>query len=92
MVLLSAGCNRQEAVQARGMVTPTVRVVPAVTLDIPLDIASIGNVEAIASVDVKSRLAGQVTRVNFREGQDVQAGELLFELDREPLLSQIGEL
>jgi multidrug efflux system membrane fusion protein len=92
VVLLSAGCNRQEAVQARGMVTPTVRVVPAVTLDIPLDIASIGNVEAIASVDVKSRLAGQVTRVNFREGQDVQAGELLFELDREPLLSQIGEL
>lgn len=92
VALLFSGCNRQEAVQARGMVTPTVRVVPVVTLDIPLDIASIGNVEAIASVDVKSRLAGQVTRVNFREGQDVQAGELLFELDREPLLSQIGEL
>jgi membrane fusion protein, multidrug efflux system len=97
LVLLS-GCNKQEGVHAQaggpggGMPAVAVRVVPAVTKDIPLDIASIGNVEAIASVDVKSRLAGQVAKVNFTEGQDVKAGQLLFEIDREPLLRQIAEL
>jgi multidrug efflux system membrane fusion protein len=63
-----------------------------VTRDIPLDISSIGNVEAIATVDVKSRIAGQVARVCFEEGQEVKAGQLLFEIDREPWLRQIAEL
>lgn len=69
-----------------------VRVVAAVTKDIPLDIESIGNVEAIASVDVKSRIAGQVASVSFEAGQDVKAGQLLFQIDSEPLLRQIAEL
>ncbi len=67
-------------------------MVPAVTKDIPLDIESIGNVEAIASVDVKSRIAGQVASVSFEAGQDVKAGQLLFQIDSEPLLRQIAEL
>lgn len=69
-----------------------VRVVPAVTKDIPLDIASIGNVEAVSSVDVKSRVAGQVSQVRFESGQDVQSGQVLFQIDSEPLLRQIAEL
>ena len=92
VTLLLCGCNRQNAVPFRAGAAPSVRIVPAVTRDIPLDLSSIGNVEAIASVDVKSRIAGQVARVCFEEGQDVQAGQLLFEMDREPLLSQVAEL
>jgi membrane fusion protein, multidrug efflux system len=90
-----SGCSRQDTTHARGrmgMPAVAVRVVPVVTKDIPLDISSIGNVEAIATVDVKSRIAGQVAQVNFQEGQDVQAGQLLFEIDREPWLRQIAEL
>jgi membrane fusion protein, multidrug efflux system len=93
--LLLSGCNRQDAVRGRaGMAMPAVavRVVPVVTKDIPLDVSSIGNVEAIATVDVKSRIAGQVARVCFEEGQDVKSGQLLFEIDREPWLRQIAEL
>ncbi len=69
-----------------------VRTVSATSRDVPLSISAIGNVEAMSSVDVKSRVAGQVTRVAFEEGQDVQTGQLLFELDREPFLRQIAEL
>ena len=94
ITLLLCGCNRQDAVhaQARKMPAVAVRVVPAVTKDIPLDIDSIGNVEAIASVDVKSRIAGQVASVRFEAGQDVKAGQLLFQIDSEPLLRQVAEL
>jgi multidrug efflux system membrane fusion protein len=46
----------------------------------------------MATVDVKSRVAGQVLRVDFQEGQDVHKGQLLFEIDPEPLLRQIAQI
>ncbi len=51
-----------------------------------------GNVEAINSVDVKSRVAGQLLRVDFQEGQNVSKGQLLFEIDPEPLQRQIAQI
>ncbi len=92
-VFLTVACQQQKGAQA-GMSMPpvAVRTVSATARDVPLAIAAIGNVEALASVDVKSRVAGEVTRVAFEEGQDVQSGQLLFELDREPFLRQIAEL
>jgi len=44
----------------------------------------VGNVEAYASVAVKSRVAGQLLRVSVREGADVKRDDLLFEIDPEP--------
>jgi len=52
--------------------------------DIPLELRAIGNVEAQASVAVKSRVAGMIKRVAFTEGQDVKKGDLLFEIDPAP--------
>jgi len=69
-----------------------VRVIPAVAADVPLEIAAIGNVEAISTVDVKARVTAPVIKVHFAEGQDVQRGQLLFELDPEPFNRQIEEM
>ena len=69
-----------------------VRAVAAVAADVPLEISAVGNVEAMSTVDVKSRVAGQLLRVDFQEGQDVSRGQLLFEIDPEPLHRQIEEL
>ncbi len=69
-----------------------VRAVSAVASDVPLNVSAVGNVEAIANVDVKSRVAGQVLRVDFQEGQSVSKGQLLFEIDPEPLQRQIAEI
>jgi multidrug efflux system membrane fusion protein len=68
-----------------------VRAVPAVASDVPLEVSAVGNVEAIATVDVKSRVAGMVLRVAFQEGQNVEQGQLLFEIDPEPLQRQIAQ-
>ena len=69
-----------------------VRAVAAVAADVPLEISAVGNVEAMSTVDVKSRVAGQVLKVYFEEGQDVKQGDLLFEIDPEPLQRQVAEL
>lgn len=69
-----------------------VRVVQAESHDVPLTVSAVGTVEAFSTVDVKSRVAGQILRVDFQEGQNVQQGQLLFEIDPEPLQRQIAEL
>ncbi len=93
-VLLATACSRGPATAGASASLPPVaiRVVPATSSDVPLELAAIGNVEAIATVDVKARITAPVLRVNFQEGQDVQKGELLFELDPEIYNRQITEL
>jgi multidrug efflux system membrane fusion protein len=68
-----------------------VRAVAAVSSNVPLAVSAIGNVQALTSVDVKSLVAGQILAVHFSEGQEVQKGQLLFEIDPESLNRQMTE-
>jgi multidrug efflux system membrane fusion protein len=51
---------------------------------VPIQIRAIGNVEAYSTVSVKSQIGGILTRVHFREGQDVRKGDILFTIDPRP--------
>src|SRR4051794_6564924 len=95
VLIYSSSCNRKQAPggMAAAMMAPApVRAVRAIASDVPLTATAVGNVEAITTVDVKSRIAGQVLRVYFQEGQNVTAGQLLFEIDPEPLQRQLAQL
>lgn len=93
LAVLFVSCGNKQAANAAAMSMPgvPVRAVAAVASDVPLNVSAVGNVEAITTVDVKSRVAGQVLRVDFEEGQNVEKGQLLFEIDPEPLKRQIAE-
>jgi len=49
--------------------------------DVPVFLHGIGTVQAYNSVAIKSRVDGQIVRVDFKEGQDVREGDPLFQLD-----------
>ena len=51
---------------------------------VPLQETAVGNVQAYATVGVKSQIAGQIVQVHFTEGRDVKRGELLFTIDPRP--------
>lgn len=68
-----------------------VRATRAVSEDVPLEIAAVGNVEAMDRVELKSRIAGQINRVAFAEGETVTKGQLLFSIDGETLRRQVSE-
>ena len=61
----------------------TVPVVVAQVMEkaVPVQIMAIGNAEALETVSIKSRVGGELKRVHFREGQDVNQGDLLFTID-----------
>ncbi|KNC16262.1 MdtA/MuxA family multidrug efflux RND transporter periplasmic adaptor subunit [Pseudomonas sp. RIT-PI-a] len=65
-----------------GSAEPTpVRVADVVTGDFPVYYKALGTVTAINTVNVRSRVAGELVKVNFQEGQRVKAGDLLAEID-----------
>jgi multidrug efflux system membrane fusion protein len=63
---------------------PPVTVATAEARDMPVLVQAIGTVMANATVQVKSRIDGQIVAANFREGQLVRKGDLLFQIDRAP--------
>jgi multidrug efflux system membrane fusion protein len=62
-----------------------VTAAPAVEKAVPLDLQAIGTAEAFSNVAVHSQITGELTSVNFKEGDDVEKGQVLFTLDRRPL-------
>ncbi|WP_460047127.1 MdtA/MuxA family multidrug efflux RND transporter periplasmic adaptor subunit [Pseudomonas sp. S2_H01] len=58
-----------------------VRVAPATTGDFPIYYKALGTVTAMNTINVRSRVAGELMKINFQEGQQVKAGDLLAVID-----------
>ncbi|MBI2991590.1 MAG: efflux RND transporter periplasmic adaptor subunit, partial [Deltaproteobacteria bacterium] len=61
-----------------------VLVAQAVQKSIPVQLRAVGTVEAFSTVSVRTQVTGGLTRVHFKEGQDVKKGDLLFTIDPRP--------
>ncbi len=59
--------------------------------DVPIDLAAIGNVEAYATISIRSQVTGQLQDIAFREGDFVKKGEQLFALDRRPFEAALAQ-
>lgn len=85
VALLFTGCKQQKVVQSTSGPPPVpVSVSAASEESIPFELRVVGSVEASATVQVKSQVAGQLDRVHFTEGQNVSKDALLFEIDARP--------
>jgi len=82
-ILLSA-CSQQESKGPAVRPPVPVVVATATSQTVPVQLQAVGNVEARATVAVKSRVGGELARVHFREGQEVKAGDVLFTIDTRP--------
>lgn len=74
-----------------GQMTIPVAVAKAEVRDLPVLLNGLGSVEAFNTVAVKSRLDGQLVKVNFKEGQEVKQGDLLAEIDPRPYEVQLSQ-
>jgi multidrug efflux system membrane fusion protein len=50
----------------------------------PVEVRAIGTVEPARTVAVRAQITGELTSVTFKEGDDVEAGQVLFTLDKRP--------
>jgi len=81
-----AGCSRdQKNAKASAPLPPVpVGVASVQERDFPVYLTGLGSVQAFNTVALKTRIDGQITQVNFQEGQDVTQGELLIQIDPRP--------
>jgi membrane fusion protein, multidrug efflux system len=86
LAAISAACSDRATAQKPPPAPPPVPVAvgEAVQRTVPLQVGAVGNVQAYASVGVKSQVAGEIRDVHFTEGRDVKRGDLLFTIDPRP--------
>jgi multidrug efflux system membrane fusion protein len=79
-------CDRSEgeSVDQKRSMDVAVTAATADRKTVPVQLSAIGTVEAYATVSIKSRVSGELVGVHFKEGQEVQKGDLLFTIDPRP--------
>ncbi|RPH84967.1 MAG: efflux RND transporter periplasmic adaptor subunit [Candidatus Rokuibacteriota bacterium] len=95
-VLGLAGCSESPAggAPARPAAPPAVPVGAATAQErsVPVQVITVGTVQAYTTVGVKSQVAGQIDQVHFTEGQEVRRGDLLFTIDPRPLQAGVRQM
>jgi membrane fusion protein (multidrug efflux system) len=80
VALLLGGCDKpKEAVAPPPR--PAVGVRPAVMKGVARSFEFVGRVKAVNKVELRARVEGFLEKVLFREGQDVKAGEPLYQIE-----------
>src|SRR3954454_22749494 len=87
LLVVLAACQKTAPTQAKGPAGPPVvpvSVAKAAQESVPTELRVVGSVEASAIVQVRSQISGPLMRVAFTEGQNVNKGDLLFQIDPRP--------
>ncbi len=86
------GCSSADSKPVAAVVNPSVpvSVATAQQKDMPYYLVGLGSVSAFYTVNVKSRVDGELVQVNFKEGQFVHKGELLALIDPRPYEVQLA--
>ncbi|MFZ0761139.1 MAG: efflux RND transporter periplasmic adaptor subunit [Candidatus Sulfotelmatobacter sp.] len=87
-----SGVDSRERAQAAAPHAVSVAVAKVQRQDVPVYLVGLGSVTAYYTANIKSRVDGQIMRVNFREGQTVQKGDLLIVIDPRPYQVQLEQM
>ena len=68
---------------------PLVTVAAVIEQDVNPPAEYVGHIEAIQSVDLRARVEGFLEQVKFKEGSDVNAGDILFVIEQAPYQAKV---
>jgi RND family efflux transporter MFP subunit len=85
IALALSACARNEAAESHAAPpAPQVTVAAAVSRKITESVEFTGRFEAVERVEVRPRVSGYISSVNFKEGSEVKKGDVLFVIDPRP--------
>jgi multidrug efflux system membrane fusion protein len=85
----AAGAGQEGQERNAGPVPVT--VVEAARQDVPVYASALGTVAAMNTVTVSPQVGGQLISINFKEGQEVQKGDVLAQIDPRTLQASFDE-
>ncbi len=84
----AAAANAQKAA---ARVAVRVAVAPVQKSDFPVYLTGLGTVQGFNTVVVRTRVDGQIDKIAFKEGQEVNQGDLLAEIDPRPYQATLDQ-
>lgn len=85
------GKHSDERPAKRSVEAVPVLIATVAEKNVPQRVQAVGNVEALATVEIKARIDGQIVAVAFKEGQDVIKGQTMFRIDPRPFQEQLRQ-
>ncbi|SEN19582.1 membrane fusion protein, multidrug efflux system/membrane fusion protein, multidrug efflux system [Duganella sp. CF517] len=92
LALTLAACGKGDDGGQHGGGPPPVSVAPVVQREVQEFDEFTARLEAPNTVEIRSRVAGMLTKVHFREGQVVNKGDRLFTIDPRPFAAEAARL
>lgn len=95
-IVITVGLLWLTSLRSSSAKSETEDTVPVVTeaarrQDIPVYLNGLGSVQALNTVTVRAQIDGKIIKVNFQEGQDVRAGDLLMQIDPRPYQAALDQ-
>ena len=84
LLLIGASCSQKKAAPPPQIHSYPITVGEAVKKEVQIFIESLGHVESITSIQIRSRIGGELTGIFFEQGKEVKSGDLLFTIDPKP--------
>src|SRR5271165_2694824 len=88
----SSADSKQQKAQAAAPRAVSVATAQVQRQDVPVYLTGLGAVTAFNTANIKSRVDGQIMKVNFQEGQNVKEGAALIEIDARPYQAQLDQV
>ena len=82
-----AGCGKPKPVAPP---PPFVQVITIEASAVPLHTTLIGQLDSPQNVEIRARVEGIVEEMHFTEGTEIEAGQLLFTLDKQPFIERLA--
>jgi membrane fusion protein (multidrug efflux system) len=86
--LLSGGCTKEKAPPPP---PPTVEVVDVIQKDVPLYKEWVGSLDGNVNAVIRPQVSGYLIKQNYREGELVKKGQILFEIDPRTFQSELNQ-
>ena len=84
------GCGNHDDSASKQGPLPKVKIAQPLSQEVIEWDEYTGRIEAINSVEVRARVSGYLDKVNFKAGDRVSKGDLLFQIDPKPFTAQLN--
>ncbi len=91
LILTLTACGEPKKEAKNGLPPIPVQIAEVVQKDVPFFLEGIGNAAAYNTVDLKSRVTGELIKAFFKAGDPVTGNQELFTIDPEPFQAKIRE-
>jgi membrane fusion protein (multidrug efflux system) len=88
LAVATAGCAKKEAPAPQ---PPDVKVATVLQKDVPIYVEAIGQTRGSTEIEVRARVEGFLESVDFKEGNPVRKGQLLYTIDPRPFQAALAQ-